>query len=62
MNHEYYNCEVMMWLNERVNVSVTSPVFITCYTKGKILLPSLQELLPLLDKLFIEIDHHACLF
>jgi hypothetical protein len=49
----------MMWLDERVNISVKSPDFATCCAKGKILLPPLQELLPPLDRLLAEMDHHA---
>ncbi len=62
MDHECRNCGAMMWLDERVNVSVTSPAFTICCAKGKILLPSLQELLPPLDRLLIGMDHHARLF
>ncbi|GES89411.1 hypothetical protein SERLADRAFT_440153 [Rhizophagus clarus] len=59
MNYECFNCETM---DERVNVSTRSPVFATCCTKDKVLLPPLQELLPPLDNLLDRMNSTAHLF
>jgi len=51
-----------MWLDERVNRSVRSPVFATCCAKEKVILPFLQELPPPLNIFLIGHDSHSCSF
>ena len=46
----------MMWLDERVNRSVRSPVFAICYVKEKVIISFFQELPPPLDILLIRRD------
>ena len=45
-----------MWLDERTNRHIRSPVFSTCCAKGRVILPPLQELLPPLDILLTGND------
>ena len=62
MNYECQHCGAKMWLDERTNKHTRSPVFATCCAKGKVILPSLQELPPPLDTLLTENDSHSCSF
>ena len=55
-------CEAMMWLDERINKSVRLPEFSTCCANGKVILPSLQELLSPLNTLLTESDSRSRLF
>jgi len=60
-----YKCnkyEAMMWLDERVNKSVRLLEFSICCAKGKVILPSLQELPPPLDILLTGTDPRSCAF
>ncbi len=59
MNHKCQHCGAMIWLDERVNRSVRSPVFTTCCAKGKVILPFLQELPPSLDILLTGNDSRS---
>ncbi len=59
MNYEYHNCGAMMWLDERINRSVRSPVFMICCAKGKVILPPLQDLPSPLDTLLSETDSRS---
>ncbi|CAG8626617.1 705_t:CDS:2, partial [Scutellospora calospora] len=63
MIYECSKCKAKMWLDEKKeNSSAKSLSFTTCCAEGKVLLPPLQELLPLLDLLLTETDQRACLF
>jgi len=59
MNHKCQHYGAMMWLDERVNRSVRSPLFATCCAKGKVILPFLQELPPPLDILLTGHDSRS---
>jgi hypothetical protein len=51
-----------MWLDERVNKSLSSPKFAVCCAKGKVKLPSLQELPSPLNTLLTNIDSRSRTF
>ena len=51
-----------MWLNEKINKSIRLPEFSTCCAKGKVMLPSLQELLLPLNTLLTGTDSRSRLF
>src|ERR1044071_4961690 len=56
MNYKCHNCEAIMWLDERTNKSMRSPIFTICCAKGKVILPPLQDLPSPLDTLLTETD------
>jgi len=62
MVYKCNKCEAMIWLDERINKSVRLSEFSICYVKGKVILPSLQELLSFLNILFTETNLHSCAF
>jgi hypothetical protein len=62
MTYKCSKCGAMMWLDERINKSTRLPEFSTCCAKGKVILPSLQELPPPLNTLLTETDPRSCTF
>src|SRR5204863_6749848 len=56
MIYKCSKCGAMMWLDEKINTSVRLPEFSTCCAKGKVILPSLQELPSPLNTLLTESD------
>src|SRR5438034_2516264 len=62
MTYKCNECGAMMWLDERVTKSVRLPVFSTCCARGKVILPSLQELPSPLDTLLTGTDPRSCTF
>ena len=62
MTYKCSECGAMMWLDERITNSVRLPVFSTCCARGKVLLPSLQELPPPLNTLLTETDLRSYTF
>ena len=62
MNHKCQYCGANMWLDERTNRHIRSPVFSTCCAKGRVILPPLQELLPPLDILLTGNNSRSRLF
>ncbi len=56
MVYKYNKCEAMIWLDKRINKSVRLPEFSICYAKGKVILPSFQELPSPLNILLTETD------
>ncbi len=62
MTYKCNKCEAMMWLDERVTNSVKLPVFSTCCARGKVILPSLQELPSPLNTLLTGTDSRSCTF
>ena len=52
----------MIWLDERINKSMRSPIFTICCAKGKVILPPLQDLPSPLDTLLTETDLRSHLF
>jgi len=62
MVYKCNKCEAMMWLDERINKSARLPEFSICCAKGKVILPSLQELPPPLNILLTGTDSRSCAF
>src|SRR6266542_1064739 len=62
MTYKCNKCGAMMWLDERVTNSVKLPVFSTCCARGKVILPSLQELPSPLNILLTGTDSRSCTF
>jgi len=62
MIHKCRKCGAMMWLDEKINKSARFPEFSTCCAKGKVILPSLQELLSPLNILLTKTDPRSCAF
>src|SRR3954454_2296940 len=62
MTYRCNKCGAMMWLDERINQSKRLPVFSTCCAKGKVILPSLQELPSPLNILLTGTDPRSYTF
>jgi hypothetical protein len=62
MIYKCNKCGAMMWLDEKINKSIRLPEFSTCCAKGKVMLPSLQELPLPLNTLLTGTDPRSRLF
>ncbi|CAJ0906109.1 4602_t:CDS:2, partial [Entrophospora sp. SA101] len=63
MNHKCNCCGALLWIDERkTGTSTRSPIFTTCYAKGKVSLPPIEELPHPLNVLLTRTDPSARLF